>query len=70
MFYSKSGAVLKQCKRCGKMMEIENYFEACARKYCNDCAAESKREQVAGYMRDVRRKQREQRELERKKTIC
>lgn len=64
MVYSKSGAVVKQCKRCGEIMEIENFFEACARKYCKACAAASKREQVAGYMKEIRRRQREQRELE------
>jgi late competence protein required for DNA uptake (superfamily II DNA/RNA helicase) len=64
MVYSKSGAVVKQCQRCGKIMEIENYFAACPTKYCKQCAADSKREHIAAYLREKRRKLKEQRKLE------
>lgn len=65
MRYSESGGVLKQCVRCGKVMEIENFFAACATKYCSECAAQVKREKTALCLREKRRKEREQRELER-----
>ena len=65
MVYSESGGVIKQCIRCGTIMEIDNYFAAVATKYCHDCAARVKADQIAGYMRDRRRKARERRELER-----
>ena len=65
MIYGESGGVVKQCERCGKIMEIENYFAACATKYCTECAAQVKRDRIAGYMREKRRKARERREMER-----
>lgn len=64
MIYAESGEVLKQCTRCGKLMEIQNFFAACPMKYCEECAAIVKNERIAGYMRNKRRAARERRELE------
>lgn len=65
MYYGASGGVIVQCTRCGKVMEIENFFAACPMKYCRECAARAKSDQIAGYMREKRRKARERRDLER-----
>ena len=65
MRFGESGGVIVQCTRCGRIMEIENYFSACPMKYCRECAAQAKNEQIAGYMREKRRIARERRALER-----
>lgn len=63
MYYSKNGAVVKQCIRCGKLLEIENFFAACPTKYCPECAAQSTAEKKAEYLREMRRKARERNKL-------
>jgi hypothetical protein len=48
-------------------MTIEDWMSAIRTKYCPDCAADVKRRQIAGYMRDKRAAARERRQLERER---
>ena len=50
----------KRCHQCGGVMEIEDWYEYISRKYCPLCAADVHRRQKAEYMRELRRKTREQ----------
>lgn len=64
MYYGNDGAVVKYCMRCGKMLRIENFFAACPTKYCPECAKQRTAENKAAYLREMRRKARERRNLE------
>lgn len=63
MYYDESGAVVKQCIRCGKLLKIENFFAACPTKYCPECARQTTAENKAEYLRNMRRKARERNQL-------
>lgn len=67
MNYDETGAAVKVCKRCGKVMRIENWFSAISTKYCPDCRKAVKRMQTANCMAEKREKARERRNLEREK---
>lgn len=54
----------KQCVRCGKGMEIEDWYAFIRTKYCPVCAEDVKREQAKFRMREVRRLSREKHALE------
>lgn len=64
MTYTESGECLVRCQRCGEQLAIGNYFSAIKTKYCKRCAADVKRMQIAGYMREKRAKAAERRRLE------
>lgn len=65
--YDSSGAAVKVCARCGKVMRIENWFAALSTKYCDECRVIVKQEQTAECLRNKRKKERERRNLEREK---
>lgn len=67
MNYDETGAAVKVCERCGKIMRIENWFAAIRTKYCPDCRKAVKQMQTANCMYEKRRKARERRNLEREK---
>lgn len=67
MVYSESGECLVRCQRCGEQLKIGNYYSAIKTKYCKQCAADTKRMQIAGYMREKRAKAAERRKLERER---
>ena len=50
MNYDETGAAVKVCERCGKIIRIENWFAAIRTKYCTDCRKAVKRMQTANCM--------------------
>lgn len=60
---TETGAIVKFCRMCGRRMEIDNYFAALPRKYCDECAAEVRRRNAAMSMRQKRAAARERRSL-------
>lgn len=55
----------KHCAECGAQISAEDWYEFIALKYCRSCAREVRRRQQAEWMREFRRKQREQNALTR-----
>lgn len=55
----------KYCAKCGKPIEDDDWYAHMSRKYCPLCAADSKRQKKAEYMRELRRKTREANRLTR-----
>lgn len=55
----------KHCTRCGTLILTDDWYSFIRTKYCRRCAAEVRREQKAEWMREFRRKNREQNALAR-----
>lgn len=68
MTTNEAGEPVKACRRCGAQMVIANWYAAIATKYCRACAADVHREQTADALREMRRKAKERKALERKRT--
>lgn len=68
MIIDESGGVVKRCASCGKRLLIQDWYAACATKYCPECAANQTRLNKANYMKEMRRRARERRKLEREQT--
>lgn len=67
MTYDENGAPVKRCARCGKRLDLPDWYAAIRTKYCKPCAADAKREQTAQSLRRLRAKARERRKLERQR---
>lgn len=67
MRYDSAGRAVKFCAQCGRRLVIADWMAAIRTKYCPECAADVKRRQIAGYMRDKRAAARERRKLERER---
>ncbi len=55
----------KYCTECGTAISVDDVYQSMALKYCKLCALEVRRRQKADWMREFRRKQREQNALTR-----
>lgn len=56
----------KSCQQCGAVISADDWYAYIALKYCRSCAQEVRRRQQAEWMREYRRKRREQNALTRK----
>lgn len=50
----------KRCQRCGRIISTDDWYAYIRRKYCETCAADVHREQKANWIRELRRKTREE----------
>ena len=55
----------KSCQRCGAAISTDDWYAFIRTKYCRRCAAEVRRIQKANWIRELRRKTREQNTLTR-----
>lgn len=55
----------KHCAECGTQISANDWYEFIALKYCRRCAREVRRRQQAEWMREFRRKKREEHALTR-----
>lgn len=53
----------KRCQRCGRTLDIDDWYEYIRRKYCKPCAEEVKRMQKANYDFRNREKHRKENKL-------
>lgn len=58
----------KRCQRCGRSISTDDWYSYISRKYCKQCAADVHREQKAKWIRELRRKTREQNDV--RKQLC
>lgn len=58
----------KRCQRCGRSISTDDWYSFIRLKYCKQCAADVHREQKANWIRELRRKTREQNNLT--KQLC
>lgn len=56
---------MTRCNICGADINTPDYYAQIRRKYCERCAADVKRQQKAEWMREFRKKTREQNALTR-----
>lgn len=56
----------KRCQRCGRSISTDDWYAYISMKYCKPCAADVHREQKANWIRELRRKTREQNSLTKK----
>ena len=57
--------MIKRCEMCGCEIRTEDYYSLIRRKYCKKCAADVRRRQNAEWMREFRKKTREENQLRR-----
>ena len=55
----------KRCQRCGALISTDDYYKFIRMKYCKRCAEDVHREQKANWIRELRRKTREEHDLTR-----
>lgn len=55
----------KHCAECGAQISAEDWYQFISLKYCRRCAREVRRRQQAEWMREFRRKKREEHALTR-----
>ena len=55
----------KRCQRCGARISTDDYYKFIRIKDCTSCAEDVHREQTANWIRELRRKTREEHDLTR-----
>ena len=58
----------KRCQRCGALISTDDYYKFIRMKYCRPCAENVHREQKAAWIKELRRKTREEHNLT--KQLC